>query len=74
MPSDQSIRFYVDNVEYTVQMEMMAGGQIRALAKVPANYQLIIEGIDGPDAIVPTAEHLIVSGRHFYTVPPTTYA
>lgn len=68
--------FFVDNKKYETDRSSLNGGEIKALAGVPSNYQLFAEtqGNDADEAI--SDGHSLTIGKpplHFYAVPPATF-
>lgn len=69
-------KFLVDNKPFETTESSLTGAQIKAIAGVPANYQLFLEmhGTE-PDKQVSDAESLTMMPppKHFYAVPPATF-
>lgn len=68
--------FFVDNKRYETEKTSLNGGEIKAIAQVPANYQLFLEahGSD-PDRMISDGESIAIGTppHHFYAVPPATF-
>lgn len=68
--------FFVDNKQYETDKTSLNGGEIKAIASVPSNYQLFLEahGHD-PDRMISDGESLTIGTPplHFYVVPPATF-
>jgi hypothetical protein len=65
---------FIDAVKYVVGKTSMTGAEIKALARIDAQYQLFLEEQgDRPDKAI--ADHEAVAIRqdmHFYAIPPAT--
>lgn len=68
--------YFVDGKEYKSNTETLTGSAIKDAAKIPANYQLMLEG-HGNEADIPIADSQVVDlkggSKHFYGAPPATY-
>jgi hypothetical protein len=64
---------FVNNKRLTTSSAMLTGDQIKALAGVPANYELFLVHGNDSDAIQPTQEVPIKNGEHFRAIPPGTF-
>ena len=68
--------FFVDAKKYETAQAALTGAQIKAIASVPANYQLFLEEEgDRPDLAIADGEavNLTDKVRHFFAVPPATF-
>lgn len=69
-------KFFVDAKEYSTDQEHLTGAAIKAIANVPAAYQLFLEEEgDTPDKAIADNETVTLQGRekHFFAVPPATF-
>ena len=68
--------FFVDNKEIVTERSSLTGQDIKAIARVPGEYQLFLEEKgDNPDRVIPDSEtvDLRKSIKRFYAVPPATF-
>ena len=68
--------FFVDGRKYETAQTALTGAEIKAIAGVAANYQLILEEEgDTPDKAIGDGEavNLEERVRHFFAVPPATF-
>jgi len=68
--------FFVDNKKYETERSSLNGGEIKAIAGVPGNYQLFLEAKgNDPDVAISDGESLTIGTPplHFYAVPPATF-
>ena len=71
--------FFVDDKKYETDQASMTGLQIKAIANVPANYQLFLEAHgQQPDEAISdnTGVSFTEEGegvKHLYAVPPATF-
>jgi len=68
--------FFVDGKKYETEHNWLKGLEIKALAEVPANYQLFLEEHgNAPDRAISDAESVDLQNppKHFYAVPPATF-
>jgi hypothetical protein len=77
MPEEPKLNhFFVDAKKYEIAQAALTGAQIKAIAGVPANYQLFLEEEgDRPDRAIADGEavNLTDKVRHFFAVPPATF-
>jgi hypothetical protein len=64
---------FINEVKHDVDADSLSGAQLRALAGVPADYQLFLEqpGDDKPIADGDSVK--LKNGMKFYTLPPATF-
>jgi len=68
--------FFIDAKRYESEQASITGAEIKALANVPATYQVFLEEEgDTPDKPIANTEAVSLEGRikHFYAVPPATF-
>jgi len=68
--------FFVDNKKFETEHASLTALEIKALAGVPADYQLFLEehGNDADRALSDSdAVDLQNPPKHFYAVPPATF-
>lgn len=68
--------FFVDAKKYETAQTALTGAEIKAIAKIPANYQLFLEeeGEKADRAIADgEAVNLDERTKHFFAVPPATF-
>lgn len=68
--------FFVDNKKFDTDRASLTTMEIKAIAGVPANYQLFLEEHgDDPDRALSDGEGLDLQNppKHFYAVPPATF-
>lgn len=68
--------FFVDNKKVETDKASLNALEIKALAGVPANYQLFLEERgDAADRAISDGESLDLTTppKHFYAVPPATF-
>ncbi len=68
--------FFVDGRKFETDETALTGAQIKAMAGVPANYQLFLEEEgDKPDEAIADGQavNLAERVRHFFAVPPATF-
>ena len=65
---------FIDAVKYPVTKTSMTGAEIKALARIDAQYQLYLEEQgDRPDKPITDAGALSIrNDMHFYAIPPAT--
>jgi hypothetical protein len=76
MPEQKLNDFYVDAKKYQTAQTALTGVQIKAQAKVTANYQLFLEEEgDRPDKSIGDGESVNLAERvkHFFAIPPATF-
>ncbi|HEX8241043.1 MAG TPA: multiubiquitin domain-containing protein [Allosphingosinicella sp.] len=72
-PSEQKHRIQIDDKEYEVVAKEMTGAQIKALASIPAGYQLFLEQPGDDRQVADASEVKMHSNMRFYAVPPATF-
>ena len=68
--------FFVDGKEIVTDQSSLTGQDIKAMARVPGEYQLFLEEEgDKPDRVIPDSETVPLGKqiKHFYAVPPATF-
>lgn len=68
--------FFVDNKKFDTDHASLTALEIKAIAGVPANYQLFLEEQgDSPDQALSDGESVALQPppKHFYAVPPATF-
>lgn len=68
--------FFVDNKKFDTDRASLTTMEIKAIAVVPANYQLFLEEHgDAPDRALSDGEGIDLQNppKHFYAVPPATF-
>jgi hypothetical protein len=68
--------FFVDGKKLETDQQSLTGAAIKALAGVPANYQLFLEEAgDQPDRAISDGEGVDLEKgvKHFFAVPPATF-
>lgn len=68
--------FFVDAKKYETDKAALTGAEIKAIAAVPAAYQLFLEEQgDDPDRAISDGESIEIrhKTKHFYAVPPATF-
>ena len=76
MASDKTHIVVVNGILYEVSLPTLTGSQIRALAGVPPEYALIVEGTGSdPDRRLADDEdmHLGPTPLRIFTAPPTVF-
>lgn len=76
MTAHPEYHFFVDNKQYRTERASLNGQEIKALAGVPAEYQLFLEEHgDAPDRMISDGEGIALANppKHFYAVPPATF-
>ena len=74
MPAQTSLmpehEIFVNNKRFTTSADQLTGDQIKVLAQVPADYELIL--VHGNDSVPigPSQEVQIKNGEHFRAIPP----
>jgi hypothetical protein len=65
---------FIDAVKYVVNKTSMTGAEIKALARIDAQYQLFLEEQgDRPDKAIADSEAVAIrQDMHFYAIPPAT--
>jgi Multiubiquitin len=65
---------FIDAVKYHVDKTSMTGAEIKALARIDAQYQLFLEERgDQPDKPIKDTEAVSIrNDMHFYAIPPAT--
>ena len=68
--------FFVDKKRYETEHRYLNGLQIKTIASVPANYQLVLEEQgNAPDRAISDGETVDMQNppKHLYAVPPATF-
>ena len=68
--------FFIDGKEIVTEHSSLNGQEIKAMARIPGDYQLFLEEEgDSPDQAVSDGFAISFSGptKHFYAVPPATF-
>ena len=68
--------YFVDAIRYETDSTALTGAEIKAVANIPASYQLFLEEEgDTPDKAISDAEsvNLEHKPKHFFAVPPATF-
>ena len=68
--------FFIDGKEIVTEHTSLNGQEIKALARIPGEYQLFLEEKgDSPDLAVSDGDAVDLSEptKHFYAVPPATF-
>jgi Multiubiquitin len=66
-------KILINDKEYVVEAKTLSGAQIKALAGIPAEYQLFLEQ-PGEDRPIPDATSVkLHDGMKFYSLPPATF-
>jgi hypothetical protein len=71
-----SYHFFVDNKKFDTDRASLSAMEIKAIAGVPANYQLFLEEHgDTADRALSDGEGVDLQNppKHFYAVPPATF-
>ena len=65
---------FIDAVKYIVNKTSLTGAEIKALARIDAQYQLFLEEQgDRPDKAIADNEAVAIrQDMHFYAIPPAT--
>lgn len=69
-------KLFIDGKEYETPQTALTGAEIKALASIPASYQLFLEERgDTPDKPISDSQSERLDGeiKHFYAVPPATF-
>ena len=72
----RTYEFFVDGKPYPEKKAHLSGLEIKAVASVPANYQLFLEEEgDTPDRPISDSDTVPLNDRikHFFAVPPATF-
>ena len=78
MPSEtepkHEFTIFIDAVKYVVHKTSMSGAEIKATARIDAQYQLFLEEQgDRPDKAIGDSEAVATrQDMHFYAIPPAT--
>ncbi len=75
-PEQDKYIFYIDGKEIVSERSALMGQEIKALARVPGEYQLFLEEKgEQPDRAISDSETVDLSGtpKQFYAVPPATF-
>jgi hypothetical protein len=68
--------FFVDNKKFETDHASLNGQEIKAIAGVPANYQLFLEEHGhAPDRAISDGDGIDMRNppKHLYAVPPATF-
>ena len=68
--------FFVDGKEIVTEHSSLNGQEIKALARIPGEYQLFLEEKgDNPDRAISDGETVALGKpiKQFYAVPPATF-
>ena len=68
--------FFLDGKEIVTEHSALTGQDIKAMARIPGEYQLFLEEQgDKPDRAISDGETVSLSEpiKHFYAVPPATF-
>ena len=68
--------FFVDAKEIVTERSALTGQDIKAMARIPGEYQLFLEEQgDKPDRAILDGDTVSLSEpiKHFYAVPPATF-
>lgn len=71
-----SYHFFVDNKKFDTDHAFLTAMEIKAIAGVPAGYQLFLEEHgNAPDRALSDSESVDLQPppKHFYAVPPATF-
>lgn len=75
-PIQDKYIFFVDGKELVIDRSSLTGQEIKAMVRIPGEYQLFLEEEgDKPDRVIPDSETISLSEpvKHFYAVPPATF-
>ena len=68
--------FFVDTKEIVTERSALTGQDIKAMARIPGEYQLFLEEQgDKPDRAISDGDTVSLNEpiKHFYAVPPATF-
>lgn len=68
--------FYIDGKEIVTDQSSLNGRDIKAMARIPGEYQLFLESKgDEPDRAISDRDTIDLGEptKHFYAVPPATF-
>ena len=68
--------FFIDGKEIVTEHSSLNGQEIKAMARIPGEYQLFLEEEgDSPDRAISDGKAVDLSEptKHFYAVPPATF-
>ena len=75
-PYQDKYIFFIDGKEIVTEQSTLNGQEIKAMARIPGEYQLFLEEEgDKPDRAISDGETVDLSKpiKHFYAVPPATF-
>ena len=75
-PDQDKYIFFIDGKEIVTEHSSLTGQEIKAMARIPGEYQLFLEKEgDEPDQAISDDDAVDLSkpNKHFYAVPPATF-
>ena len=75
-PDQDKYIFFIDGKEIVTEHSSLTGQEIKAMARIPGEYQLFLEKEgDEPDQAISDGDAVDLSkpNKHFYAVPPATF-